>query len=81
MEIRIRFFAILRDLTGEGELHWKLEEGENLSRLFDRLAEKYPKITPFKSALRYAANESYVRIDYVPRAGDEIALIPPISGG
>ncbi|HLG21025.1 MAG TPA: MoaD/ThiS family protein [Bdellovibrionota bacterium] len=81
MNIRIRVFASLKDLIGTSEFHWDLEGRTTAAQVFDRLGDKYPQILPLKSSILYAANQSYVEKNYVLSDGDELALLPPVSGG
>lgn len=81
MTVRVRLFAILADIAGSREIEVALGEGAKASDLLDALGERYPKIDGLKSSLRVAVNQEYVGLDHPISAGDEVALIPPVSGG
>ena len=81
MHVTIRLFAGLHDLVGEREVVLELPEGATVSELREQLAGAYPIVTPFLATLVCAVDEEYVPAEHPLREGDEIALIPPISGG
>lgn len=78
--IKIRFFGITREITKKSELLLPLEAHTKVSELLARLKEIYPELCKL-SSLAVAVNEEYAgdEIDIYP--SDEIALIPPVSGG
>jgi molybdopterin converting factor subunit 1 len=81
MQIRVRFFATLRDRAGMEETHLRLEDPATVSSLLDRLAEQYPRLRPSLSTALVAVNQEYVFAENPIREGDEVALFPPVSGG
>lgn len=80
MKCKIRAFGISRDIVGSRELEMDLPDGYTVSDLKKELFQKYPTFTDLKS-LYVALNNEYASEDAVLKAGDEIALIPPVSGG
>lgn len=81
MRVRVRLFAGLRDIVGQREVTVDLAEGATVSDLRSRLEQLFPQLTSFMPALAYAVNEEFRSLDYRLREEDEVALIPPISGG
>ncbi len=81
MDVKVRLFAGLREFVGQSEIPVSLAEGATIGDLGDRIGLDYPKLGPLLSGLAWAVNEEYRSRDYRLRDGDEIALIPPISGG
>jgi molybdopterin synthase catalytic subunit len=79
--IRVRLFAIQRELTGTRELTLTLPEGATVEDAWEALAARYPVLAPGRPALRFARNGSYVEPTAVLVDGDELACIPPVSGG
>ena len=76
MEVTVRLFAMLRERAGAGELVLDLPEGASVRDALDRLgdlAEDLPLVL--------AVNREYAPEHQVLGAGDELALIPPVSGG
>jgi MoaE-MoaD fusion protein len=80
-EIHVRLFAGLHDLIGKRDIVLDLPAGATIGTLRDRLADEYPIVQPFMTTLVCAVDEEYVPPEHVLREGDDVALIPPISGG
>jgi molybdopterin synthase catalytic subunit len=81
MQIRLRYFAIIRETLGRGEELREVPAGTTAGALFDRLAADQPRLVAMKSATLLMVNQEYVSPDHELRDGDELALIPPVSGG
>jgi molybdopterin converting factor subunit 1 len=81
MKVRVRLFAGLRELIGQQEIIVDLAEEATVADLRDQLCRDYPRLTPFLPALACAVNEDYKSPEHRLQDGDEVALIPPVSGG
>jgi MoaE-MoaD fusion protein len=81
MKVSVRLFAGLHDLVGLRELEMELADGATVADLRRQLVSQYPAVEPLMNALVCAVDEEYVSNDHHLRPGDEVALIPPISGG
>ncbi len=81
MNINVRLFAGLHDLLGQRQITLQLAEGATVSQLRDQLCAEYPAVTPFVPTLICAVDEEYVPPEHQLHDGDEVALIPPVSGG
>lgn len=81
MRIKVRFFAILRDAAGVEAVDLEIASGETVESLFEKIVAKYPSIQKYAAAISYAVNAEYAAPDTPLKNGDELALIPPISGG
>ena len=81
MNVSVRLFAGLHDLIGQRQVQMKLPEGATISDLRQLLSSQYPVIVPFLNTLVCAVNEEYMPSEHRLREGDEVALIPPVSGG
>jgi molybdopterin converting factor subunit 1 len=81
MKVHIRLFAGLHDLIGERNVTLELSEGATVADLRDQLSRRYPVVTPYLPTLVCAVDEEYVTPDHALREGDDVALIPPVSGG
>ena len=79
--IRVRFFAIIRDRAGGGETTLELQEGATVADAESALAGRFPAIAGFLGRAAFAVNQAYAPKDMVLRDGDELAVIPPVSGG
>ena len=78
---RVRLFARLSELAGARETEVELGEGLTVGDVFEALAREYPALAGLRGSVMYALNAEYVSPDQPVRAGDEVALIPPVSGG
>jgi len=78
--VSVLLFGITRDLTGQSVLSVPVNEGARVSDLLDKLYQDYPPLAGIKSLL-VAVNGEYAEADQVLGSKDEIALIPPVSGG
>ena len=81
MRITVRFFAIARDQAGVSQSILHLEPGATVETAAKALAEQFPKLATLPPRVGYAVNQSYVDAKTVLREGDELAVIPPVSGG
>lgn len=82
MQVTVKLFAGLRDIVG-GDIVESFEgDSVPVSALRERLGEAHPKLAPYLAGVAIAVNEEYILQDGEElRDGDEVALIPPISGG
>ena len=81
MTLRLKFFAALRERVGQGELSRQFAEGASVGEIWQALRRDYPALQGQGEALSFAVNCEYVGADFRPREGDELAFIPPVSGG
>lgn len=81
MQVKLLYFAIVREAIGRSEETRTVNAGCTLEQLFDQLAEDEPAVRRLRPSLLFMVNEEYARPDYQIQDGDEIALIPPVSGG
>ena len=73
------FFAGLRELVGKSQMSLELKQGEPVSRLLEMLESDFPDL--LSKPVMVAVNAEYVERDHKLKADDEVALIPPVSGG
>lgn len=81
MRISVRFFAILRDRAGLPETSMDLPDGATVGDALDRINRQFPDMADQMKRIALAVNRTYVKSDEALRDGDELALIPPVSGG
>jgi molybdopterin converting factor subunit 1 len=81
VKVRVRFFAALHDMTGRRELNLEVREGLTVSELHRDLCARFPRLADYGGSLMYSVNAEYVPADYLLGDGDELAFIPPVSGG
>lgn len=81
MEIRVLLFASVRQSAGGDEIQVDLPDGATAGDLLERLREKIPALEGLADRIKLAVNEEFVDRSYLLQAGDEAAVIPPMSGG
>ena len=81
MRVTVRLFARLRDIAGSGELARDIAPGATIGSVWRQLAREYPGLEPYERSISSAVNLDYARMDRELREGDEIAFLPPVSGG
>ena len=81
MQVTVRLFARLRDITGAAELPREIASGATIQNLWRQLAIEYPELHQYERSISSAVNADYARMDQVLRDGDEVAFLPPVSGG
>lgn len=78
--IPVLLFGIARDLTGQSTVSIPFSEGASVGDLLGQLHERYPALTGIRSLL-IAVNGEYADAEQLLTEKDEIAVIPPVSGG
>ena len=81
MKVRIKFFAILRERAGMGELSREISDGSTVADLWRQLQGDYPRLDVPGIRLLYAVNQNYVDLDHKLSDNDEVVFVPPVSGG
>lgn len=81
MRVTVRLFARLREITGRSELTLELPDGYDARALWDDLANEYPGLSPYSTSVSCAVNEEYAKFTARLEDGDEVAFLPPVSGG
>jgi len=79
MRVTVKFFASVREVVGSRSQEVDLPDGATLADLWQTYVEKYPRLGNL--ALAYAVNHEYSGLQRVLKDGDEVAFIPPVSGG
>ena len=80
-DVRVLLFGSVREIVGAGEVSLPAAGAATASALLETLARRHPGLGPWKPFLRVAVNREYVPGDRAVAPGDEVAVIPPVSGG
>ncbi len=80
MTVVVKFFALGKELIGENQLEMTLPEGATAGELIAQLKKKHPRFAALTSFL-VAVNLEYAELNTPLKNGDEVAVIPPVSGG
>ena len=81
MRVTVRVFARLRDIVGSGEMVRDAAPGSTIRGVWRDLASEYPELANYERSISAAINAEYARMDRVIGDGDEVAFLPPVSGG
>ena len=81
MRLRVRLFAVQRELAGTREVTLEVPEGATIEDGWRALVECFPVLAPGRPSVRFARNGEYADPTAVLADGDELACIPPVSGG
>ena len=77
----VRVFARLRDIVGAAELEREAPAGASVRHLWDDLVADFPDAGDYAGSLSAAVNTEYAKMDTELHDGDEVAFLPPVSGG
>lgn len=75
------FFGQLKDITGIAQEDAELSEGARVQDLFERYGRKYPRLASFRDSIAASVNQEYANWRAPLSSGDEVAFLPPVSGG
>jgi molybdopterin synthase catalytic subunit len=81
MKVRVLYFGQLRELAGKREEQVEIEEGATVQRLFDQIAIEFTELRNFDDVIAIGVNQAFARRNQVLRDSDEVAMLPPVSGG
>jgi molybdopterin converting factor subunit 1 len=81
MLVKILLFARLRDITGRADLERQLPAASTAQTAWNALAQEFPGLAEYNGTVSCAVNEEYARFSTALRDGDEVAFLPPVSGG
>ena len=80
-KIKVKLFAILREVVGEREITITVPSGVTVSYLNNEILKKYPQLNLFSNKFVTSVNCKVTTGDTIITSSDEIALLPPVSGG
>jgi len=81
IEINVKLFSVAKDLAGIPETKLSLDHQATASHVLDYLVQTNPRFAEWRNHLRVAVNCEYVELNHTLHDGDEVAIIPPVSGG
>ena len=81
MRVKVLFFGMLRDIVGRAEEQIEMENGARLQSVFERYASEFPRLKELASSIVLACNHQFCDRSVTIHDGDEIAFLPPVSGG
>jgi molybdopterin synthase catalytic subunit len=81
VKIQVKLFALVKDIVGQREVVLDLPEGMTAGGLLQRFTTEHPRLRALAPSLMLAVNREYAEAGRVLAEGDEVAFIPPVSGG
>lgn len=81
MRVTVRLFARLKDVAGAAELVREAAPGATVGVIWRDLVAQFPVLHEYERSISCAVNEDYARMSHVLADGDEVAFLPPVSGG
>jgi molybdopterin converting factor subunit 1 len=81
MRVTVRLFARLRDLAGSGELVREVPDPATVQTVWTSLVSEMPGLADYERTMSVAVNADYARMTAAVKEGDEVAFLPPVSGG
>jgi molybdopterin converting factor subunit 1 len=79
--VRVLLFGAAADRAGARQIQVPVGDGATLQDLWPALAERHPGLADMRDILAFAVNGEYARMDDEVSPGDEVAVLPPVSGG
>lgn len=81
MQVRVLFFGRLKDIVGKAEEQAELSDGARVEDLFERYGRSFPELAKFRTSVVASVNQEFAEWRAPLAAGDEVAFLPPVSGG
>jgi molybdopterin converting factor subunit 1 len=81
VRVTVRLFARLKEIAGTPEIERDVPAHATLADVWTLLANDFPAMAPYRGSVSGARNAEYSRMDAPVADGDEIAFLPPVSGG
>jgi molybdopterin converting factor subunit 1 len=81
VKVRLRFFAALREIVGCEEMEKDVSEGMTPDLILEELAVEHPKLQTYLKVVKIAINQEFADRHNPLTNDDEIAFLPPVSGG
>ena len=81
MQVRVRYFAALREKVGKDAEDLSLPAGATVDQARVALIERYPQLAPTLAGCAAAVNRAYASAEMALAEGDELVFIPPLGGG
>ncbi len=81
MRVTVRLFARLRDIAGAAELVRDVPAGATIGTVWAELTREFPDMADYAKSMSVALNADYARMEHAISDGDDVAFLPPVSGG
>jgi molybdopterin converting factor subunit 1 len=81
MKVKVLLFASLREVVGSSQSAVELEPGASVEDVWTRMISLYPRLAPHTGTIAFALNSAFTNPHETLHDGDEVAFLPPVSGG
>ena len=81
VRVKVLFFGRLKELTGRAEDSIEFADATTIEQLFACYAASHPELAKYRSSVVASRNQEFASWDTLLRSGDEVAFLPPVSGG
>ena len=81
IEVKVKLFAIYQEALEKSELNLVLRQPATASKVLETIIEQQPYLAKWQDVTRFGVNLQFVSADTMLQDGDEVVLIPPVSGG
>jgi molybdopterin converting factor subunit 1 len=81
VRVTVRLFARLRDITGAAEMQREAAAGATIGTIWQQIVAEFPALAGYERSISCAVNADYARMGEPLHDGDEVAFLPPVSGG
>ena len=81
VRVKVLFFGRLKDVVGQSEESLHLNDTSTIEQLFALYSERIPELAKYRSSVVASRNREFASWDTLLHSGDEVAFLPPVSGG
>ena len=81
VRVKVLFFGRLKDIVGHSEESLELADASTIEELFARYSKRLPELAKYRSTVVASRNQEFAAWDTAVYSGDEVAFLPPVSGG
>ncbi len=81
MRLQVLLFATYREIVGASDVAWTADPGTTVEGFLDAFLRRHPRLGPYRKTMSVAVNQTFAEPTAVLQDGDEVALLPPVSGG
>ena len=81
VRVKVLFFGRLKDIVGQSEESLDLHDAFTIEQLFASYSQRIPELAKYRSSVVASRNQEFAAWDTLLNSGDEVAFLPPVSGG